>query len=201
MHYETNSDPNYVTYFKTWPYTSCMDKLHSSTYYEKMHHNRQWHDIIPRVGSHVYSRRSNRKTLKWSQKYGKKISYVKKLLNNDSDLWNRTPCRWISSIRSFERKHCLRKVGRHPTTWYQVPEDMNPQTTLREHQSSQTVKCCILFERLFRISAVVIRWMHRAPKAEERANNGESQIYISNTGLKKSKWRDYPSLYRCMQKW
>jgi len=118
----------------------------------------------------------------------------------DSDVWDTTPCRRISSIRNFERKQCLRKVGSRPTTRYQVPEDMNRQTTLREHQRSQTIKCCILLKRLLiMISAVVILWMHRAPKAENRTNNGESRIYISNTGLKKSKWWDYPSLYRCMQ--
>jgi hypothetical protein len=113
---------------------------------EKTHHNRQWH--MAGVGSHVYSRRSNRTTLKWPQNYGKKTSYVKKLLNNDWNLWDTTPCRWISSARSFKRKQCLRKVGSHPTTRYQVPEDMNAQTTLRKHQSSQTVKCCILFKRV-----------------------------------------------------
>jgi len=32
--------------------------------------------------------------------------------------------------------------------------------------------------------------MHRAPKAEDRTNNGESRISISNTGLKKKNQSD-----------
>jgi len=61
MHYETNSDPNYVTYFKTRPYTSCIDKLHSSTHLYRKNASQQTvtRDIITGVGSHVYSRRSN----------------------------------------------------------------------------------------------------------------------------------------------
>ena len=61
MHYETNSDPNYVTYFKTRPYTRCIDKLHSSTHSYRKNTSQQTvtYDIKTGVGSHVYSRRSN----------------------------------------------------------------------------------------------------------------------------------------------